>query len=91
MFNELRDMLEERDSLAESTAILLEMTTGGALEDPLLDGIVISPEEEKKIKDLVDKIPDGNLNDDSSGEISPEELAKAAKEQPDPSVEDLLD
>lgn len=90
MFENLKALLneDENDPSIIAGRVLLEMADDNP-EDELLDSISISSEEEKKIEQLVDKIPgDGfGANDEP---ISDEELASAMKDTKDPTIEELL-
>ena len=91
MFDELRKSIEERNVSEEVASLMESMSEGGAIEDDILDDIVISSEEEKKIENLVDKIPDDDFETDSDGEITDKVLERELKKTVDTTMKELLD
>ena len=91
MFDELRKSIEERNVSEEVASLMESMSEGGAIEDDILDDIVISSEEEKKIENLVDKIPDDDFETDSDGEITDKVLERELKKTVNPPMKELLD
>lgn len=89
MFDSLFKQLNESDNTIEGRIILESMSNGGAPEDDILDSIAISSDEDKKIMKLLDAIPgDGFKNDE---ELTDAELAQAVNDQPEPTLDELLD
>ena len=90
MFENLKALLneDENDPSVIAGRVLLEMADDNP-EDEFLDSISISSTEEKKIEQLVDKIPDDGFGDDDEP-VSDEELASAIKNTKDPTIEELL-
>lgn len=90
MFDNLKALLHEDENNDSVVAgkILLEMA-GDSPEDDLLDSISISSDEEKKIEELVDKIPDDGFGSNDEP-VSDKELATAMKDTKDPTIEELL-
>lgn len=89
MFENLINQIKNINTLDESTKILMEMAEDEAPEDDILDSIVISDEENKKINQLLSKIPDTPIGNSES--IEDEDLKKAADNVPDPTIDELLD
>ena len=89
MFNELQNTINDLQ-LSEETAFLMQ-EMAEAPEDDILDTVIISKEEEKKIVSILNKIPDTNLENEKDSRITDKTLEKEMKSQPDPSIEELLE
>lgn len=87
MFNELKSRLNADNSNIERSSWLLEMSD--PMEDDVLDSIALPAGEEKKIEELISKIPDEDFVSDEN--ITDTELNKASSEVADPMIEELLD
>lgn len=87
MFNELKSRLNADNAKIEKGSWLLEMTD--PIEDDVLDSIALPADEEKKIEELISKIPDNDFITDEN--ITDSELNQASSEVEDPMIEELLD
>ena len=87
MFNELKSRLNADSAKIEKSSWLLEMTD--PMEDDVLDSIALPADEEKKIEELISKIPDDDFITDEN--ITDTELNQASSSVADPMIEELLD
>lgn len=90
MFEKLRAALNEdaEDPSVIAGVMMLEMASDEP-EDELLDSISISSDEEKKIENLIDKIP-GEGFGAGDEPVSDKDMADAMKNVKEPTIEDLL-
>lgn len=87
MFNELKSRLNTDNAKIEKSSWLLEMAD--PMEDDVLDSIALPAGEEKKIEELISKIPDDDFITDEN--ITDSELNQASTQVADPMIEELLD
>lgn len=88
MFNQLKSRISLDDTKVSAMLVLAEMADGGAMEDEILDNIVIPEDDEKQIEVLLKKIPDDPIG--NSEEITDSDLEDAVSNVPDPTIDEIL-
>lgn len=91
MFEELRRSIENKNISQEAACFMMEAADGGDFLDDMLEDIAISTEEEKRIEDSVDKIPDDDFEVSPDGKITDKALEKQLSKVIDPTIEELAE
>lgn len=90
MFEKVKSILNTNDYLAEAGIIMSELVEGAPIEDSFMDSIAIPTDEEARIEELLDKIPDDDFVSDDEP-IKEGDLKDEIEKQPEPTINELLD